>query len=259
MSLSFGSTSLTVRAGPISYVSSSGPNHGRQARWHPFHTLTVDLTEDLEAIFARFKKDTRNEIRRAQEKDRVQCRCWSQPSPEVLEQFLDFYAKFAADNGLSVVNSRISTAARTGCLHLSAAEADSGEPLVWHAYLHIANRVRLLHSASLFRKAKTVAERNMIGRANRLQHWLDMVQFKKAGVLTYDFGGWYDGNLDQKKLRINQFKEEFGGRVVCEFNSEAGVSAIGRSVLLLLPVLRVCQLPVERMRTTFLRSRTSRA
>ena len=80
------------------------------------------------------------------------------------------------------------------------------------------DRARLTHSASMFRLEADSAERNRIGRVNRLLHWDDMVRFRDAGVKTYDMGGWYTGRRNQAQLRINTFKEEFGGRVVHEWD-----------------------------------------
>ena len=72
----------------------------------------------------------------------------------------------------------------------------------------------LFYSASLFRELDNSAIRNRIGRANRLLHWQDMLHFKAGGISVYDFGGWYAGDSDLERLRINKFKEEFGGQIV---------------------------------------------
>ena len=79
-------------------------------------------------------------------------------------------------------------------------------------------RARLFQSASSFRELDSSSMRSLTGRANRFQHWHDMLRFKEGGVVSYDFGGWYEGREDQERLRINSFKEEFGGQVVKAFN-----------------------------------------
>jgi len=88
-----------------------------------------------------------------------------------------------------------------------------------------------LHSASLFREYSDTPTRNLIGRANRNLHWHDLLRYKEAGVPLFDFGGWYDGRDDEEQLRINAFKEEFGGRVVREFHCAVPASLRGRIVL----------------------------
>ena len=57
-----------------------------------------------------------------------------------------------------------------------------------------------------------------------------MCTLKEAGVVTYDLGGWYSGHNDQEKLRINVFKEGFGGTPTVEFGWVVGISLIGRLV-----------------------------
>jgi len=57
-----------------------------------------------------------------------------------------------------------------------------------------------------------------------------MCTLKEAGVVTYDLGGWYSGHNDPEKLRINAFKEGFGGTPTVEFGWVAGISLIGRLV-----------------------------
>src|SRR5262249_28879040 len=104
-----------------------------------------------------------------------------------------------------------------GVLDLSCAVDAEGKDLVWHAYYRAPRRVQLLHSGSIIRTSTDSAFRNLIGRANRYHHWQDMLRFKEAGVVAYDFGGWYPGNRHQDFLRVNRFKEEFGGSVVREF------------------------------------------
>jgi len=49
-------------------------------------------------------------------------------------------------------------------------------------------------------------------------HWFDIQYFKTYSFINYDFGGWYSGSTDIKKLRINKFKEEFGGEIKEFFN-----------------------------------------
>jgi lipid II:glycine glycyltransferase (peptidoglycan interpeptide bridge formation enzyme) len=87
-------------------------------------------------------------------------------------------------------------------------------------YYRGADRVSLLHSASVLPSESDADLRAIIGRANRRLHWEDMVFFRSEGVATYDLGGWYIGQRDQRKLGINIFKEQFGGRVVQEYNCD---------------------------------------
>jgi lipid II:glycine glycyltransferase (peptidoglycan interpeptide bridge formation enzyme) len=49
--------------------------------------------------------------------------------------------------------------------------------------------------------------------------------FRSEGIATYDLGGWYTGRQDQAKLGINVFKEQFGGRVVQEYNCDLALTS----------------------------------
>jgi hypothetical protein len=89
------------------------------------------------------------------------------------------------------------------------------------------HRCRLLFSASHFRGQGETALRSLIGRANRLLHWRDLVAFKQQGFNCYDWGGWHAGT-EEVLVRINQFKESFGGDRCPLYDSKLGVSWMGR-------------------------------
>ncbi len=182
-------------------------------------TLWIDLTADPDAILAGMNADTRHKIRRAG-KDGAEYEFQARPGANWTWEFFEFYDRFAAVKGLPPANrTRLAAMREQGVLDLSRMVGDEGEVLVWHAHVRGAERVRLLHSASPFRELdKDAATR--VGRANRLHHWADMQRFRSEGLPVYDFGGWYAGSEDQAKLRINDFKRGFGGRVVAQYNAD---------------------------------------
>jgi hypothetical protein len=201
----------------IRYVHRREPLIGAQNR--EVYTIVTDLMKSPEDLLAGMTKDTRYEIRRAADKDKVTYRCWSVEMTDPLAQFVEFYDSVAAHKNIPAAPaSYLKVLARAGVLDLSTALDSNGSNLVWHAYYRGPRRVQLLHSGSIFRGSNDSSFRNLIGRANRYLHWQDMLRFKAAGVTVYDLGGWYAGNSHQEFLRVNQFKQEFGGRVVCEFN-----------------------------------------
>jgi lipid II:glycine glycyltransferase (peptidoglycan interpeptide bridge formation enzyme) len=57
------------------------------------------------------------------------------------------------------------------------------------------------------------------------------MRFQSEGEEIYDFGGWYAGKRDQKRLGINRFKEEFGGKIIRNFICESGVTLKGKIFL----------------------------
>lgn len=196
------------------------------------HTLAIDLAQPADALLQSVQKDTRAEIRRA-ERDGAKLFIPDVRDAAARAEFIAFYNGFAAAKGMHPLNAHhFECVAAAGALDLSAAQSADGETLVMHAHLIGPGRVRLLHSASHFRDAEGGARRQAIGRANRWLHWKDIERFKAAGLATYDFGGWYPGQTDEALLRINRFKEEFGGRPVQEWNSLVPMTPRGRMVML---------------------------
>jgi len=116
-------------------------------------------------------------------------------------------------------------------LDLSRVSDSTGAGLVWHAHYRAPDRARGIYSASLLGMATDPSVRGLIGRANCHHTWCDILRFQQQGLTVYDLGGWYGGAEDQEKLRINRFKESFGGVLTREFNAETAVTAKGRLAL----------------------------
>ncbi len=192
----------------------------------PFPTLLVDLTQSKESLLSAIKKDTRYEIRRSEKSDGCVAEHIMQPGG-LLDAFWSFYAVFAQQKGLLVQDSvSLERMCRAGTLVLSRIVRGE-ETLIWHAYYCTMGRARLLYSASLFRGLDS-GQRNLVGRVNRHLHWHDILEFKTSSFHTYDFGGWSPPESgDAEKQRINQFKEEFGGRKTIEFNCVYAASLVG--------------------------------
>ncbi len=208
----------------VRYFQQSHPREGMSCR--AFHTILIDLKRDPKELLARMKRDTRYEIRRAADQDQLNCDWRNAQDPQAFQQFGDYYDEFATRKDQPKLNRAwLSLLAVNGSLTLSRVCDSTGETLVWHAYHCSRERATLFYSASLFRKFDSSAIRNKIGRANRFQHWQDMQRFKAEGISVYDFGGWYEGTSDPERLRINKFKEEFGGEIVQNYICERAVTA----------------------------------
>jgi lipid II:glycine glycyltransferase (peptidoglycan interpeptide bridge formation enzyme) len=198
----------------------------KAASFEELWTLLIDLTKHEDELFSLIRKNTRYEINRAKNKDGVQCFTLLEKggkNAEKLLQYIDFFNAFADSKNRSRINfSDIEQfyENKTFCARY-AADGD-GKILAMHAYIVSDGTARLYQSSSLFRNAANAEIRNMIGRANRLLHWNDILFFKNAGMRYYDFGGWYGGAASTgtyaEQLLINQFKESFGGEKKQEYS-----------------------------------------
>ena len=158
------------------------PTPVAEGKCTPFHTILMDLNHDPDLLLARMKRETRYEIRRAADKDGLTYEMRIAPDSDCLAQFLSFYREVLAQKGLPKVNHvRLRKLAEAGALSLSLVRREAEVPLVWHAYYRTAERVRLLHSASLGRDSDA-AQRSLLGRANRYHHWQDVLTFKAQGT-----------------------------------------------------------------------------
>jgi len=182
-----------------------------------FTTLLIDLKEEEDKIFQLFKKNNKYEINRAKKKDNLTFNIYTENiDKDIIDAFLATNSAFATErDSNSLTYESIKKYLDTNCLAISTIRDELGDILVWHTYVIAGNRVRLLTSNSLSNENKC---RNLIGRANRLLHWEDILYFKNNNFSTYDFGGWYEGNTDKKLLGINKFKESFGGYKETSYN-----------------------------------------
>jgi hypothetical protein len=190
----------------------------------PFSTLTINLLVPEEQLLEGLNRDTKYKVRRAASKDLVECVHEPHASDEICHAFHAFYEEFAVAKGLDRLSmDELLARARGGTLRFSRA-IHAGTTIVWHVHAVGAHSASLLHSASLFRQMDDNEARAIIGRANRLLHWRDMLEFKAEGKGVYDFGGWYAGQDNADLLRINQFKEGFGGQRTDQVNAGLALS-----------------------------------
>ena len=201
----------------VRYVQAFAP---RSEIYSDFFTLVTDLRPDAETLMAGIHKETRRQVR-CSAKDNLEIQVWDNREGSFLGDFLAFYNRFAAQKGRPELDiSRLERYASLGRLDLSRVVSAEGEMLVYHAHDRVAERVRLMHSASQFRSSADGAFRTLVGRANRWLHWQDLLRFKAEGRVCFDWGGWYEGKDNPDLLSINQFKESFGGEVLHTYNGE---------------------------------------
>jgi hypothetical protein len=216
-----------VEADIVHYIQRASPVP--DSYFSVFCTIVLNLGREPDILMAAMHRNTRNEIRHGMRKG-LRHFAWRN-HPTVLERACDFYDRFAALKGLPPADRRyLGLLAQTGQLDLSVVR-DGDRDLVWHIYYRTPERVVNLISASLFMAHADPTERALIGIANRYHTWMDILMYREAGTAVFDQGGWYDGTTDQEKLRINNFKERFGGTIVRNFDCHRAITLKGALML----------------------------
>lgn len=190
---------------------------------HTQHTLLIDLVQDDEALQEGMSKNMRAQLRKAEKDGFV----WSKSDD--LDEFRKLFNAFAAEKGLKPLSAGVLESERQ---YLFVAKTSfEGKPLVAHAYLvdKDESRARFLYGATV--RLAEGSDPNLVGRANRLAHYLEMGEFRRQGLKTFDFGGYALGTGDKQKQGINQFKESFGGSVVEESTYDSLWYALAKTVL----------------------------
>jgi GNAT acetyltransferase-like protein len=197
-----------------------------------FYTILFDLGKSEDELFAAVRPEARRQIRKSDGSGELAYDHWFPADDASLDRFFAAYDELAAQKGLAALDRELTRAyAAAGHLDISLVRKTDGAPLAWHAYFRTPARIRQLHSIAFFREDK--AERNLIGRAHRWQTWEDIKRAKASGIATFDLGGWYHGKSDQELLKVNAFKEEFGGVVVRHQICERAVTLKGKAYLFL--------------------------
>lgn len=196
-----------------------------QKKWHKiaFTTLHSNLQEDEEYLFSNISKNTKYKINRAK-KEGVETATTS------IDEFLPFFNSFAPSRSLKKLKRNNLVIYKDT---LIITKAFRGEQLfAMHAYVLDKDemRVRLLYSATINRCADNI-DLNLIGRANRLLHWYDMLYFKKNGFLLYDWGGVALDDGTKETVGIDAFKMAFGGKIVEEPHYESRMLFLLKKIL----------------------------
>jgi len=171
-----------------------------------FSTLHTDLKENEDDLFAKIAKNTKYEINRAM-KEGIKTEITN------LYEFLPFFNTFAPTKGLKLLSLRNLQAYHSSSVFTKATRGE--DVYAMHAYIvdnsNAQNsRARLLYSATVDR-TKSELDLNLIGRANRLLHWQDMLYFKQMGICIYDWGGICGDENNPYTAGIDAFKMAYGG------------------------------------------------
>jgi len=215
----FDETDERVPADVILHIGALQPR--KDALCNEFPTVLIELQRgSASELLAKMGKGTRYEISRAEDKDDLVYAHFVPRTRAELGALVRSYETLLtrANGALRLNVKRLSAMIESERLDVSSMGDRFGRTLSWHAHVKGRNTARLFLSTSAFAGTSDQNFKNLCGRANRLHHWMDMLRFKSSQLARYDFGGYYDGSSDNKKLQINRFKMAFGGEVVSTYN-----------------------------------------
>ncbi len=169
-------------------------------------TIENDLTLSEEEILAGYSKSLRQQIRQAREGGIIIV------FEKEISEFVTFFNDFAERHNLNPTSKR--RLEELGEDRLFSYAVYEGQKLSAHSYLlDRPNKiVRSWQSAS--GRSIEGADKNLVGKANKLLHHEDMKYFKSQGFEVYDFGGYAMDPPTDSLAGINSFKASFGGKVV---------------------------------------------
>ncbi|WP_102026565.1 peptidoglycan bridge formation glycyltransferase FemA/FemB family protein [Salirhabdus sp. Marseille-P4669] len=195
-------------------------------------TLILDLKKTEEELFAAIHKNARYKINRAMKRDSIYHKSYTNPSDNLLERFIAFFDTFSKNKKIPKANmGRLKELRAQGAILLSFVEDEQEQILCSHVHVVNGRCCSLLHSASARFDNRDI--RNVIGRANRYLHWMDICEAKSMGVDWYDFGGLFVDSKSAEEEHINRFKKEFGGQEVDVDKRIYPNSIIGKMVVFL--------------------------
>jgi hypothetical protein len=223
------------------WISHQRPEPMSPSRWLYFYTIHVDLTLEPDVLLSNMRKNTSREIRNAQDRDRLSCSINPTPSEEEVEDYARFYdANPRAPDQGPLERDRLRALAKAGLVHIAQVLDSEGVILAQHCLLchRGADTIQLSSLVSLHHSEMNKNRGSAIGRANRWLFYREFLFYKERGLRIYDLNGWYAGTEDEKRLRINLFKEGFRGKILYGYDCEEPVSIRGKVYLMLQAVKR---------------------
>lgn len=191
-----------------------------------FYTKLIDLRKSEDEILAGFSAETRRLIRRADKEEIVY------DESTDMDEFVRFFNRFSKQKKLSYWLNAETLRQKTPNYKITRALKD-GQVLFSHLYRcdDEKRRAVILYGGSILKDDSHQFSNAVISSANRGLHYYDMQILKACGYDVYDLCGYAPDTTDPELKKINDFKDDFGGVVVCEANYRSVVMQVASMLL----------------------------
>ncbi|KNY26595.1 peptidoglycan bridge formation glycyltransferase FemA/FemB family protein [Pseudobacteroides cellulosolvens] len=194
------------------------------------NTLHIDLSKDEDTLYSEIHDHTKRELTKARNYN-LKYIFNENPTMEELKKFSEFYNSFAKTKEIAEIDPESYRSLLDKKSFIITQMLDeSGNTCCYHTYIIDGYRARAQHSCSQFRNTDDREYRYLVGRANRMLHWKDILEFKKKGYSIYDFGGLALKD-DPVLANIDRFKKSFGGTIVQEYEFYQPRTLLGKILL----------------------------
>lgn len=189
------------------------------------YSALTDLTLDEDALFSKIRKNVRYEINKANKNQIPLIFKTDGITENELQECKNIYEKMYQEKGIKAVfnMSFLLKCIEKNSVALSYSIDSQKHINVFHIYLLGEDCARFYYSASLFRQNKESAA--LIAETNKALHWRDMLELKKKGIKTLDWGGIHD---PKNPNGIDYFKFSFGCTPSSSFNTLIPLTPLGR-------------------------------
>lgn len=199
-----------------------------------FNTIFVDLEQPEEDILNSFSKTNKKTIRSLLKSNEIQTSITDTPSDEDIEEFADFFDKFAKEKGIFLCDRNlVYNLNKISSLTIGKA-CYKGDILSFMVFIRNNERVTGQYEASgRFFFADDPEKVKMASKANRVLEYSCMLHFKKRGLKIYDLGGVTLDPSDEEKANIDMRKQGFGGELVKEYHFMYPLTVKGKTFIYL--------------------------
>lgn len=209
-----GASGVTFMSCPIK-VDLSGFNRREQT------TIVFDLSKSIDALWKDVGKTTRQRIKKA-EREGVEIHV-----DKGHEEFIGLNDRFRKLKGLAPHSVSPEYMQQYGILFTAVL----GDELLAGCF-NLSDRMNMRGMIGATARLEVEPERQgLVSNANRMLEWEMLKYAKEKGMDTYDLGGYYTGDLpDHEKIKINEFKNSFGGELVVRYDYQKDYSPLLKGI-----------------------------